>query len=239
MVYIYYSLTRGGHTWQKYRNINGRCIAILFKSIRVRGQSDSPEPFFVLSDMLHIPRKRHKCSFSADCFRKWDSCVTKNEQLQGRCTVESAKKKLIPYYHARGNKYISNSRPIVDAYVPSLNSNSLTKRILNVCVFISVARNYYGAQNCSRMCMCIEFVIQFLKKESENRAILVQLCTRDRSKATSLLTIGSLLLAIDLLCLQLCFLTLPALHPVGQRRHLRGRALYGPMPVKTDTFREL
>ena len=28
---------------QKYRDRNGRCIAILFKSIRVRGRFDSPE----------------------------------------------------------------------------------------------------------------------------------------------------------------------------------------------------
>ena len=32
-----------GKLLQKYRDRNGRCIAILFKSIRVRGRFDSPE----------------------------------------------------------------------------------------------------------------------------------------------------------------------------------------------------
>ena len=43
-------------------------------------------------------------------------------------------------YHARGNKYISNSRQFFDVYVFVLNSNSLTKRNFHVCVFISVTR---------------------------------------------------------------------------------------------------
>ena len=40
---IYDFLPRGGHTFAKYRDRNGRCIAILFKSIGVRGRRDSPE----------------------------------------------------------------------------------------------------------------------------------------------------------------------------------------------------
>ena len=39
-----YFLPRGGHTFaQKYRDRNGRCIAIVFKSIGVRGRFGSPE----------------------------------------------------------------------------------------------------------------------------------------------------------------------------------------------------
>ena len=34
---------REGILLQKYRNRNGRCIAILFKSIGVRGRFDSPD----------------------------------------------------------------------------------------------------------------------------------------------------------------------------------------------------
>ena len=41
---IYYFLPRGGHTLAKVCHRNGRCIAILFKSIGVRGRSDSPDP---------------------------------------------------------------------------------------------------------------------------------------------------------------------------------------------------
>ena len=40
---IYYFLPRGGHTFAKVCHRNGRCIAILFKSIGVRGCFDSPE----------------------------------------------------------------------------------------------------------------------------------------------------------------------------------------------------
>ena len=41
---LYYFLPRGGGILlQKYRDRNGRCIAILFKSIGVRGWLDSPE----------------------------------------------------------------------------------------------------------------------------------------------------------------------------------------------------
>ena len=59
-------------------------------------------------------------------------------------------------YHARGNKYISNSRRFFDAYVFVVNSNSLTKRIFNVCVFISVTR--------SRKCIHICHKINYCKK---------------------------------------------------------------------------
>ena len=40
---IYYFLPRGGHTLAKVCHRNGRCIAILFKSIGVRGCFDSPD----------------------------------------------------------------------------------------------------------------------------------------------------------------------------------------------------
>ena len=40
---IYYFLPRGGHTFAKVCHRNGRCIAILFKSIGVRGCFDFPE----------------------------------------------------------------------------------------------------------------------------------------------------------------------------------------------------
>ena len=40
---IYYVLRRWGILLQKYRNRNGRCIAILFESIGVRGRFDSPD----------------------------------------------------------------------------------------------------------------------------------------------------------------------------------------------------
>ena len=40
---IYYFLPRGGHTFAKVCHRNGRCIAILFKSIGVRGCFDSPD----------------------------------------------------------------------------------------------------------------------------------------------------------------------------------------------------
>ena len=68
---------------------------------------------------------------------------------------------------------------IFDVCVFVLNSNSLTKNIFHVSVFVSVtrqisansARYVYliridGAQNCSRMCMCIEFLIQVLKQKN-------------------------------------------------------------------------
>ena len=42
---IYYFLPKEGILLQKYRDRNGRCIAILFKSIGVRGRFDSPETF--------------------------------------------------------------------------------------------------------------------------------------------------------------------------------------------------
>ena len=42
--------------------------------------------------------------------------------------------------HARGNKYILNSRRFFDLYVLVLNSNSLTKNIFHVCVFVSATR---------------------------------------------------------------------------------------------------
>ena len=38
-------------------------------------------------------------------------------------------------YHARGNKYILNSQQFFDVYVFVLNSDSLTKRNLHVCVY--------------------------------------------------------------------------------------------------------
>ena len=41
---IYYFLPRGGHTFSKICHRNRRCIAILFKSIGVRGCFDFPEP---------------------------------------------------------------------------------------------------------------------------------------------------------------------------------------------------
>ena len=40
---IYYFLPSRGILLQKYRDRNGRCIAILFKSIGVRGRFDSPD----------------------------------------------------------------------------------------------------------------------------------------------------------------------------------------------------
>ena len=40
---IYYFLPRGGHIFAKVCHRNGRCIAILFKSIGVRGRFDSPD----------------------------------------------------------------------------------------------------------------------------------------------------------------------------------------------------
>ena len=42
--YIHFFLPKGGHTYAKYRDRNGRCIAIFFKSIGVRGRFDSPDP---------------------------------------------------------------------------------------------------------------------------------------------------------------------------------------------------
>ena len=79
---------------------------------------------------------------------------------------------------AERTRNISNSRRIFDVYVFILNSNSLTKHIFHVCVFVSVTRYILakstryvyliqidGAQNCARMCMCIEFVIQVLKQK--------------------------------------------------------------------------
>ena len=43
---------------QKCRDTNGRCIAILFKSIGVRGRFDSPDTFFVrgMLEGLLLPR---------------------------------------------------------------------------------------------------------------------------------------------------------------------------------------
>ena len=46
-------------------------------------------------------------------------------------------------YRARGKKYISNSQRFFDVYVFVLNSNSLTKKIVHVCVFISVIRQIH------------------------------------------------------------------------------------------------
>ena len=40
---IYYFLPRGRHIFAKVCHRNGRCIAILFKSIGVRGRFDSPD----------------------------------------------------------------------------------------------------------------------------------------------------------------------------------------------------
>ena len=40
---IYYFLPRGGHTFAKVCHRNGRCVAILFKCIGVRGRFDSPD----------------------------------------------------------------------------------------------------------------------------------------------------------------------------------------------------
>ena len=46
--------------------------------------------------------------------------------------------------HTRGNSYILNTRRFFDVCAPVLNSNSLTKRILHVCVFVSVTREIPG-----------------------------------------------------------------------------------------------
>ena len=43
-------------------------------------------------------------------------------------------------YHARGNKYISNPQPCFNVYVFVLNSNLLTKKIVQVCVLVSFIR---------------------------------------------------------------------------------------------------
>ena len=48
---IYYFLPGGGHTFAKVCHRNGRCIAILFKSIGVRGRFDFPE-FIADTDSL-------------------------------------------------------------------------------------------------------------------------------------------------------------------------------------------
>ena len=42
-VYILLSAKRGACFCKDYHNRNGRCIAILFKSIGVRGRFDSPD----------------------------------------------------------------------------------------------------------------------------------------------------------------------------------------------------
>ena len=56
---IYYFLPRGGHIlWQKYAIGNGRCIAILFKSIGVRGRCDSPDKCFKFWDFGHREEKQ-------------------------------------------------------------------------------------------------------------------------------------------------------------------------------------
>ena len=87
--------------------------------------------------------------------------------------------KEVCYYHACGNKYISNSRQMFDVSVFVLNSSSLTKNIFHVCVSVSIPREIPAkspsyvhliqnrrAQNVSRMCMCIEFVIQVAKQKN-------------------------------------------------------------------------
>ena len=42
---------------QKYRDRNGRCIAILFKNIGVRGRCDSPEPCFGNPNPYNLSKK--------------------------------------------------------------------------------------------------------------------------------------------------------------------------------------
>ena len=60
---IYYLLPRGGHTFaKKYRDRNGRRIAILFKSIGVRGWCDYPEPSVSQARRSYTPGPR--CSTS-------------------------------------------------------------------------------------------------------------------------------------------------------------------------------
>ena len=50
-------------------------------------------------------------------------------------------------YHARGNKYISNSRRLFDMYVFVLNSNSLIKKNVHVCVFVGVTLDNFIAHS--------------------------------------------------------------------------------------------
>ena len=50
---IYYFLPRGGHTFAKVCHRNGRGIAILFKSIGVRGCFDSPESYGCIHGTSH------------------------------------------------------------------------------------------------------------------------------------------------------------------------------------------
>ena len=62
--YIYYFLPGGGHTFAEVCHRNGRCIAILFKSIEVRGRFDSPE---------HCPRECPTGSLRGAAGRKLQS----------------------------------------------------------------------------------------------------------------------------------------------------------------------
>ena len=55
---------------QKYRIRNGRCIAILFKNIGVRGRSDSPEEIHANSDGIFLgisTEIHHDSGVSAFC----------------------------------------------------------------------------------------------------------------------------------------------------------------------------
>ena len=88
----------------------------------------------------------------------------------------------------RGNKYISNSQRFLDGYVFVLNnSNSLTKRnvftyvCIRICFYIKSckkSRVVYliqidGAQNVSRMRMCIECVTQVPKQKNLQNLFLL------------------------------------------------------------------
>ena len=60
---IYYFLPRGQHTFAKICDRNGRCIAIIFQSIGVRGRFDSPDLLRSIADM----RLRSMRSFALFC----------------------------------------------------------------------------------------------------------------------------------------------------------------------------
>ena len=59
---------REGILLQKYRDRNGRCIAILFKNIRVRGRCDSPEiPCIQVSQQ----KKHYRCGLQCPYLKRF------------------------------------------------------------------------------------------------------------------------------------------------------------------------
>ena len=90
---IHYSLPKGGHTFAKVCHRNGRCIAILFKSIGIRGRFDAPEipPSLALVIAQALLPKQQGWGQGGLGARRWPGITHKPPRLEGnwqrtRCT---------------------------------------------------------------------------------------------------------------------------------------------------------